>query len=458
MSGTISSIGLGSDGAISSDILDQLRKVEESNIVTPIDNDLETNSLKQNSLDTIITTLSSLKSFASSLSDDSLYLERVANVTGSNSVSVSVDSGVTPQEMEITVNQLAKGDVIQSDAMDSQDEVIADSDTTLEINVGGTDYSIDVEAGTTLSELVQLLNDKDIGVKASTLNTGPNEYRLILKSEELGEDGAITIAENDDLTTNLSSEENRVQTAQNAEFTYNGISITRSSNTVEDLVLGVSIQLLNEDENASYVSIEQETDLIIEEAQNFVSMYNDLLSTLSTATDYDEDTDSAGVFQGESNIRTIKSDLNRALMAIESDGESLATYGISFNDAGTLELSTSTLASALENDPDSVKEFFQGVDKTDRYGIKTHMGGVFYSINDIIDGYVGSEGKLTYFNTSLSDSYNNLVEERERAMSILDTRYEMMATRFAAYDSIIGTLTNSFESLNMMIQSELSGD
>jgi flagellar hook-associated protein 2 len=457
MAGAITSLGLGSDGAISSDIIDQLRAVEEQSIINPIDNQISENSAKQDALSGLVTVMNGLKGFTSSLSDDSVYLERDAIVNGS-SVAISVDSGVNPQSMELTVHQLAKGDVIQSDAFSAKEDAITNTSTTFELTVGDSDYSIDLDAGASLSDLMQKINDKEIGVKASILNTGPQEYRLILKSETLGEDGHIEIKENTDLLTNLTDEANRVQTAQNAEFSYNGVSITRSTNSVDDLVFGVKIELLTESEDPSFVEIIQNTDTIMEEVQSFVSTYNDLLSNLSTVTDYDEESNEAGVFQGESNIRNIKTDLNRALMQIEADGESLTTYGIKFNDAGLLEFNSSTLSQALEEDPDKVKEFFQGVDTTDRYGKSTHVGGVFYSINDIIDDYVGSNGRLTSFDTSLSNSYDNLVKEREKSMNKIDVRYEMMAERFAAYDAMIGSLTNSFESLNMMIQSEMNAD
>ena len=68
----------------------------------------------------------------------------------------------------------------------------------------------------------------------------------------------------------------------------------------------------------------------------------------------------------------------------------------------------------------------------------------------------GDNAILKLFEESIKNDDKRLKDDRARSIELLDNRYEMMANRFAAYDSQIARANNSFNSLNMMIEQSLA--
>jgi len=191
---SLSSLGLGSSGVLSYDVIDQLRSADEAAQLDPIDTKLTTNSTMQTDLSKITSLTSTLKSSVSSLADETNYLQRSTSVSNTD-VSVAADAGTNLQDFTLHVDTLAKQDIYQSTGFVSQTSTFTTNSDTLKINIGGKDYEFSVSASTTLTDLKDMINDKlDGKVTASILNTGgTNPYRLILKSDDTGADNAMTI-------------------------------------------------------------------------------------------------------------------------------------------------------------------------------------------------------------------------------------------------------------------------
>lgn len=103
---SLRSLGLGSSGVLSYDVIDQLRAADESAELTPIDTKTTTNTTKQTNLSTITSLASTLKSSVSSLADDTSYLQRTTSVSNS-AVSVTADAGTNLQDFTLHVDTLA---------------------------------------------------------------------------------------------------------------------------------------------------------------------------------------------------------------------------------------------------------------------------------------------------------------------------------------------------------------
>ena len=390
MSGSLSNIGLGSNGALSYDIIEQLREVDEKNQIKPIDNKIELNNTKIKDLSVLSTLTASLKGATSSLSNETAYLQRKSSVTG-NAVSINASAGTAIQDFSIDVTQLAKQDITQSKSFTSMTSTFTtEANDTININIDGQDYTIDVTSSTTLSELKDKINDATDGkVVASILNVGGDEpYELVVKSAKTGADQDITITSTGSAVADLGL--NEIQTAKDAKFTFDGVEVTRSKNTFDDLIVGVEITLEKEAESSN-VSITQDTQDILSGLEDFVSKYNDLISNLNEATKYDTETRASGTFQGVSQITTMKSDINRMLLSVDSEGRTLEEFGISLNESGMLEFKKSTFEEKMSSDPDGVKEFFVGgttYDTTIRMGSSVSAGtidltGDDFSINGV---------------------------------------------------------------------------
>ena len=252
-----------------------------------------------------------------------------------------------------------------------------------------------------------------------------------------------------------------IQSAQDASFSYNGIRMHRPTNTIDDVASGITIDLLSttEPRKPAIINITNDSESIIESVTKFVETYNQLSMKVDELTRYDEDTRIAGVFNGESNVRMIRPALNKILtftMGGGIDKYSLIKYGISVNEKGVMSLDTNKLRTEVNNDPEGTRDFFHGK-MTTRDFREVQVDGVFKMLDKELANFVdGSNSRLKLLEESLTREDKRLKEDRKRAVSMLDTRYDLMAQRFAAYDSQISKTNNAFNSVQMMIDQSVA--
>lgn len=250
-----------------------------------------------------------------------------------------------------------------------------------------------------------------------------------------------------------------IQQASDAKFSYNGIQVSRPSNTIDDVVTGVTLELLGESENNISVSISQNTQMIVDEIKAFAESYNALIPKLEELTRYDEDTKIAGVFNGNSDIRAIKSNLRRAMGTTyfeNGKNVSLASFGLVFNDDGRLIVDESKLRSELSANAESVMNFFRE-SKITIAGKESTRQGVFSLVAKELEGLVGfGDSRLKLFEENLTNDDKRLKDEKKRNLEMLNSRYETMANRFAAYDSQIAKTHNASNHLNMLIEQSIA--
>jgi flagellar hook-associated protein 2 len=418
-------------------------------------------------------------------------------------------------------------------------------DDTLTFNINGTDYNVTVSNGQSINDLVTTIqNDANL---SKLLKAEVVDGKLTLESS----DDSMTISSThgsdavfglDNLTT---TQDNHIQTAANATFDFNGVTISRDTNSIEDLIVGVTINLNTTGQ--SNVKITQKTSDISENLQSFVSSYNELMSNLNETIKYDTDTKNSGTFQGVSEIITMKADINRQLLSVDAKGRALSDFGIKLNESGMLEFDEDVFNAKLSEDASQIEEFFRGkttfnptvvygssvssgaiditsgnftingkniiaslngtasenalalknainsadidgvqayLDSTGSYvylksnsgddieitgdsGILNSIGfksgttrgstetsiGIFSDFNDLLNGLIdGTTSTLGLLETRLENEKDSLSTERTATIKNLDDKYQIMANRFAAYDSIIGKLNTQFNTLSMMIQ------
>lgn len=412
-----SQLGVGSGNILSWDTIDKLKEADTKAMVKPLETKIQDNLTKQKDLTAITTLLSTFKGSVSNLTGDNTYLKRDANATGSNSVSVSVSAGVAEQNMNLSVQQLASQDSFQSKTFGSRTESVFDTDVSFGISIDGKDYVINADSTTTLEQLAEKINEATEGkVQAKILNVGGDEpFRMIIQSAQTGEankidfysiqstTGGSATNTSDDSTLKalgfyfdkatasngatdshgntimrltlkqpdkLSEDEKKnagsqISTAQDAKFKYNGIDITRSSNTIDDLILGVNLTLnkVDKDGETTNVNITQSTEGIMEDIKAMVESYNSLMNNINEATKYDSETGLAGTFQGVREITSITTELNKIINGVSKDGKSLADFGITLTKDGLLTLDSSILNDMINTKFDEFKNFFSSETK-----------------------------------------------------------------------------------------------
>ncbi len=248
-----------------------------------------------------------------------------------------------------------------------------------------------------------------------------------------------------------------LQKASDSAFTYNGVSITRPTNEVNDVISGVNITLeqTTEPNKPAIISVSRDNQAIIDSLKEFVKSYNELIPKLDEDTRYDADTKIAGIFNGVGDIRTIRSSLNNVFSySVHTDNgvESLMKYGLSLDDKGVMSLDEAKLSSALNSNPKATQDFFYGSDSKDMGGREIHQEGIFSKFNQVIANLIdGGNAKLKIYEDSLDRDAKSLTKDKENAQELLKTRYNIMAERFAAYDSQISKANQKFNSVQMMI-------
>ncbi|GAA7127401.1 flagellar filament capping protein FliD [Helicobacter pylori] len=248
-----------------------------------------------------------------------------------------------------------------------------------------------------------------------------------------------------------------LQKASDSAFTYNGVSITRPTNEVNDVINGVNITLeqTTEPNKPAIISVSRDNQAIIDSLTEFVKAYNELIPKLDEDTRYDADTKIAGIFNGVGDIRTIRSSLNNVFSySVHTDNgvESLMKYGLSLDDKGVMSLDEAKLSSALNSNPKATQDFFYGSDSKDMGGREIHQEGIFSKFNQVIANLIdGGSAKLKIYEDSLDRDAKSLTKDKENAQELLKTRYNIMAERFAAYDSQISKANQKFNSVQMMI-------
>ncbi|WP_297986360.1 flagellar filament capping protein FliD [uncultured Campylobacter sp.] len=419
-----SQLGVGSGNILSWDTIDKLKEADTKALVKPLETKIQDNLTKQKDLTAITTLLSTFKANVSNLTSDNTYLRRDANATGSGSVSVTANAGVAEQNMSLSVQQLATHDSYQSKTFSLRNESVFNTDVSFGISIGGKDYVINADSSTTLEGLAEKINEATEGkVQAKILNVGgaagAESFRLVIQSAETGSANAmsfysissggsggashtsddttlealgfyfdkasapstggtqtdkdshgntiqrLTLKKPDDIKDKGDNVGSQLDVAKDAKFKYNGIDITRSSNTVDDLILGVSLTLnkVDKEGESTNVNITQSTEGILEDIQAMVESYNSLINNINEATKYDSETGLAGTFQGVREITSITTELNKIINGVSKDGKSLADFGITLTKDGLLTLDSSVLNDMINTKFDEFKSFFSSETK-----------------------------------------------------------------------------------------------
>ncbi len=253
-----------------------------------------------------------------------------------------------------------------------------------------------------------------------------------------------------------------IQKAQNAVLTYNGIEIERDKNTIDDIVSGLSLELtsITEADKEVIVRVSRDDSGIADEMASFVENYNAVYNKIQELVRYDEDTEVAGVFNGNSEIRSIIRQLNSLITSNDTHGRNLMQYGVSMNDDGTLKLDRDKFNSKFQEDPDEAISFFRSSTSVIN-GQTKEVNGVFANLRDLMDNLTtdkkGSNGQiqkgtLKALEESLQSEQKSLEKERTRTQESIDTKYDMMAEKWVLYDQMIAKIQQSANTITQMIQ------
>ena len=451
----ISSVGVGSS-ILTQDVLDQLRKADESGQITPIDLSLANEGDKKDALKLIDASMTNFTDAINEIKSHGLFDERSTEVTGT-SVEVTAAANSDIQDFTLDVGNLATKQIEQSGTFTTRDTAIAGAPGSLNLNIDGLDFTISYDTTTTLDGLKNLINnaagDK---VDATVVQVNATDFRLFISSSDTGSNQNIILTDNavtdadpatlSGLGANLGALTSdfdlaATQDGLDANFTFNGQPLLRSSNNITDLITGLDVTL--KEVGSSTVSVAQNRDNIMEKFDSFIEKYNSAITELDKMTKSITDSEDRGIFSAESTIKSMKNNIERMISSVGGGVGSLVDYGFDINKDGVMTLDKDVLNAAMDEDSTNVEAFFAGGTYTNPDLTTTELTGAFTEMSTIIEGYTKYNATLDQFKTSITDAISALEDRKTTATERLDAKYEILKKQFIAYDMMISRLNSA---------------
>lgn len=244
---------------------------------------------------------------------------------------------------------------------------------------GTTDITID-SSNNSLQGIRDAINAAQMGVTATIINDGSGTpYRLALSSDSSGASNSmkITTSGGDGTIDTLLAQDpaglpaaqhlSQTVTAQNASFKVNGVTVSKASNTISDVIPGVTLTLSKVTTSPVTLTVARDTATVSSSIASFVKTYNDLAATLKNISAYDAASQKGAILQGDSTVRSLQSQLRSMLSTpvVGTSGEltTLSDVGVTFQKDGTLKLDQTKLDSVMASNFSDIASLFASVGK-----------------------------------------------------------------------------------------------
>jgi flagellar hook-associated protein 2 len=333
----------------------------------------------------------------------------------------------------------------------------ADDTKTVTITIDGTNN--------TVSGIRDAINASSVGITASLVLDG-TQTRLLLTADDSGAGTAISVSTDDDdlddtnssglsqLAYNIDSGSfvgnvTEARSSKDASFTLNGLALSSSSNTINNLVDGLDVTLKKVTTSTDTIRISKDASGIEAKVSAFVDAYNSYQTTLSSLMDYE---DAAGALAGDSTARRIQSAIRATTTGIQNLAgnayTALSDIGITSDRYGKLEIDSSTFQSKLTADPDAMQKLFAGATIATNLNDNTDSTGLADLLVADIDTYTNSStGMLTAMTTRLNEALSDIGDDRLDVIARMESLEERYTRQFTAMDTLVGRLQGTSDFL-----------
>lgn len=449
-SGTISSGGIGS-GLNVSQIVTALMDAEKGPL-NSINKSISTDNAQISAYGSISSQISSFQSAISGLVTPSTIKATTASSSSTGVLTVSNDGTALAGEYKITNVTLASSQVLTSDISNT-------SYTSINSSIGSTG-SMTISGTTitpttyTVAGLVDAINNANIsGVSATVANLGTSavpDYQIRIVNSS---DTAATIAlsaGNDFTGLDFTSAD-----AVAGSVTINGTTVSRSSNTIKDLIPGLTINLVGT--GNSTITVNQDSSSLSSKISEFVTAFNTLDKSLKDISSYDATAKKGAALYGDSAINSLRREIRSIItstlgVSATTSYNRLSQVGINFKSDGTLSLDSTALNNAISTNFNKVAKLFSGTgDSSDS---KT-LQGFAYQLNTVLADATGIDGLITNRKSSLQSDIRRLQAKADQEQLRLDDLQQMYKKQYTALDRTVASLnsmasylTNQFDAMS----------
>ena len=376
----------------------------------------------------------------------------------------------------VQIQQLAKADTIVSNQIASTGSTIFSAEgtgtKTFKITINGeeTDINVEISNGeddnTILTNIASAINNSDAEVAASVINDSQGTNKLVLRSDSTGSTYGIslndvsgtllsTIGLNDSVqATDTTGGYIYADSELNAIFELDGITITNDSNTVDDVLTGVTLNLSGTQESSDdpiQITIEPDKDAIKENLNDFFEKYNEVINFIREKINVDPDNNTRGALAGDftfinlrMNLRTLASNI---VSSVQSGSPSrISEIGIEPDNNGNLSIDdVDDLYDALDANVSNVEDLFNSTN------------GIAVQIYDLLTPFTRTGGIIDDDTNILDErieSIDDRIENLEKRLEWKEQNYRQQFTKLQeAYvalsiqQNILSVISSSFASI-----------
>lgn len=434
---------LGSYSGVTSDDIEKLlsadttKKVLAQNKITTI-NDQKT------AWNDVRTRLNSLLSKVEELQKAETFATKKVSNSDDSIASITTTADAAENEFNLKVTQLATTTkIIGNKISDSNKTALGIAGSFSLTNSQDKAFTFTVESTDTLKSLTDKINAE---TKNSSISASIMDNRLVLTSSITGEH-AITVGGDSADALKISSKTKASYTlGTQAEFDLDGLALKSDSNSVSEVIEGVTFTLKKASADTVSIKVTTDTDKTVQAVKDLVSQYNSTMSFISdnlSVGDPSKESNTTGKLQGDSTLRSLQERLSSLFTSSAVTGTSLKAndVGISLIDRdGTLGLDEDKLKKALSEDGNAVKNFFYQTDGAKSTIASTsnvsETNGYTAVLKKLVDGYLvdttANKGiiatKAATFDLAIKD-LNKQITRFDEILTMKRDRYVDMFTR-----------------------------
>ncbi len=430
----LTAAGVGSGIDVES-ILSGLGEINRLPIVS-LETKIEELDVELSAFGTIKSALDTFQSAVDALGSNADFGEFVANSSDEDVFTASPNNGDVAVNVEVDVIALATNHRLSTPAYDSEDSLVDSGTHTY--SAGDKSFDINMTGGNnTLKDMMDAINDSEDNdfVSASIINVDSGS-RLILTAIEPGTESKITTSRpaGGSSLGATSPDFVEITEASDALLSVHGFEVTRSSNTISDVIDGVTLELTGV--GTASVDTRRDLESLNAAMEEFSTQYNTLTSTLSGLSN--------GDLSGDSLPRSIETRLRAAFFDTVDlgggDSPNALDMGFTFDRNGGLSIDTARFDSAVDLGVNRYVEAFSRPD--------TGLSSLF---SDLIDEYSEAGGVITGRENGIGTRKSSIDSQIERMEYRLEKTSTRLRTQFTAMDLAITELNATSGFLNNLI-------
>lgn len=411
--------------------------------------------------------LEGLKTTLMDIKDQSDFASLTTRNSQTSAVSVTASSSASAGSHSVSVTSLARAQRSLSSGFAGTGTLLnqgAAFNLNLTIGNGASQTIVVPNDKTTAAGVVSVINNANLGVKAQMINTGDSvsPFKIILTGNTGTANNfsltATTIADPLVPVANLSFTEIPGQNAANGAVSVNGIALTPSTNTLKDIIPGVTLDLYAPTVGSANIDFIRDSSMVTTKMEAMVKAYNEANTMLDTVYNAKSSVETyGGALAGNSVVNSIRTQVREAIFKNDPNStgplKGLRDLGVSLDKNGVMTLDKAQLQNSLNTNFDAAVTMLTGNSENLSEFSQAPSGAVgaaFKSISTLLS----STGTIAQNSTNLTKriaDYKVELAKLEDRMTQLLARYNQ---QFGAMEGIVGqskslrtSLTSTFEGM-----------